>query len=288
MGKVEIDPVTGQETTGHEWDGIKELNTPMPKWWLYTMYACFAFAIGYWVLYPAWPGISGYSKGVLGYSSRAVHDLDLAAQKKSRSVWSDKFATMSIEEIGEDQQLMNFAMAGGKTIFAENCAACHGINGSGAAGYPILADDDWIWGGTKDAIYTTVRYGIRSGHEEARSSEMPNFLADELLTREQIGDVAEYVLSLSSSPNDSAAAGRGETLFAEQCSACHGEDGKGVIEMGGPNLTDHISYYGSTREAIVSQISKPQNGVMPQWVGRLDDVTIKQVSLYVHSLGGGQ
>lgn len=288
MADVEIDPITGQETTGHEWDGIKELNTPMPKWWLYTMYACFVFAIGYWVLYPAWPGISGYSKGVLGYSSRAAHDLDLIEQKKSRSVWSDKFAAMSVDEIGQDQQLMNFAMAGGKTIFAENCAACHGINGSGATGYPILADDDWIWGGTKESIYTTIKYGIRSNHEDTRLSEMPNFLADELLTGDEIGDVAEYVLSLSSAPNDSAAAGRGDPLFADQCSACHGEDGKGLIEMGAPNLTDSISYYGSTREAIVSQISKPKNGVMPEWVGRLDDVTIKQVSLYVHSLGGGK
>ncbi len=288
MTNVEKDPVTGQETTGHEWDGIKELNTPMPKWWLYTMYACFVFAGIYWILYPAWPGISGYSKGVLGYSSRAAHDQDLIAQKQSRSVWSDQFATMGIEEIGQDQQLMNYAMAGGKAIFAENCAGCHGASGSGATGFPVLADDDWIWGGTKEDIYTTIKYGIRSGHEEARVNDMPNFLADEILNPAQIADVAEYVLSLSDNSADGAAAGRGKPLFAEQCGACHGENGKGTMELGAPNLTDSISFYGNNRKTITAQISKPRHGVMPAWVNRLDDVTIKQVSLYVHSLGGGK
>jgi cytochrome c oxidase cbb3-type subunit III len=287
MANVERDPITGQDTTGHEWDGIKELNTPMPKWWLYTMYACFVFAAGYWVLYPAWPGISGYSKGVLGYSSRAALDQDLVAQKQSRSVWSNQFATMSIEEIGQDQQLMNYAMAGGRSIFAENCAGCHGTAGSGAPGYPVLVDDDWIWGGTKEDIYTTIKYGIRSGHDDARVNEMPNFMADEILNKKQIGDVAQYVLSLSGHSGDAAAVGRGAPLFAEQCVACHGEDGKGMKDLGAPNLTDSISFYGDTRDTIAAQISKPRHGVMPAWVDRLDDVTIKQVSLYVHSLGGG-
>ena len=288
MANVEKDPVTGQETTGHEWDGIKELNTPMPKWWLYTMYACFLFAGVYWVLYPAWPGISGYTKGVLGYSSRLAHDQDLAAQKQSRSVWSDQFATMSIGDIGQDQQLMNYAIAGGKSIFAENCAACHGTAGSGAPGFPILADDDWIWGGTQDDIYETVKYGIRSGHDEARENSMPDFLADEILNRDQIADVAQFVLSLSGKADDSAAAGRGAPVFEEQCAACHGEDGKGMTDLGAPNLADSISYYGNTAAHVAAQVAKPRHGVMPEWVDRLDDVTIKQVSLYVHSLGGGQ
>ncbi len=288
MGNVEKDPITGQESTVHEWDGIKELNTPMPNWWLYTMYATFVFALGYWVLYPAWPGITGYTQGVLGHSTRLAHEQDLIDQKQARSVWSDKFATMSIDEIGQDQQLMNYAMAGGKTIYAENCAACHGNAGSGAPGYPILADDDWIWGGTKEDIYTTVKYGIRSGHDETRASDMPNFLADEILNREQIGDVAQFVLSLTGNAEDAAATGRGAPLFEENCAACHGEEGKGTIDLGAPNLADSISYYGNTAETIAAQISKPRHGVMPEWVGRLSDVTIKQVSLYVHSLGGGK
>ncbi len=288
MANVEIDPLSGQETTGHEWDGIKELNTPMPKWWLYTMYACILFAVVYWLLYPAWPGISGYTKGLLGYSSRAALVQDLIEQKKSRSVWSDRFAAMGIDEIGQDQQLMNYAMAGGKSIFAENCAACHGAAGSGRPGFPILADDDWLWGGTKEDIYTTVKYGIRSGNDDARENEMPNFLGDEMLDRKQIGDVAQYVLSLSGSPADAAAASRGAPLFAEQCTACHGEDGKGSTDLGAPNLTDGISFYGNTEAAITAQITKPRHGVMPAWIDRLGDISVKQVALYVYSLGGGQ
>jgi len=288
MANVERDAISGQDTTGHEWDGIKELNTPMPKWWLYTMYACFLIAAVCWVLFPAWPGISGYTKGILGYSTRLSFDKDLAAQVKSRSVWSDKFAAMTVDEIGQDRQLMNYAIAGGRTIFAENCAPCHGNAGSGGPGYPILADDDWLWGGTRDDIYTTVKYGIRSGNDDARDNEMPNFLGDEILNRKQIADVAQFVLSLSGKADDSAAASRGAPVFAEQCTACHGEDGKGMTELGAPNLADSIWYYGNTAADIMAQVSKPRHGVMPAWVDRLDDVTIKEVSLYVHSLGGGQ
>lgn len=285
MANVEKDEISGQETTGHEWDGIKELNTPLPKWWLYTFYACILFAIGYWVVYPAWPSFSSFTKGTFGYSSRAMHDADLMEQKQSREAWTSKFASMDVEEIGSDRQLLNYAMAGGKIIFAENCAPCHGSSGAGAPGYPVLADDDWIWGGTREAIQTTVLYGIRSGHDEARASEMPKFKADEILNDEQISAVADYVVSLS---GGESAAGEGQEIFANECSACHGEDGTGVNDLGGPNLADGIWLYGQGKEAVAAQISKPKHGVMPAWVERLSDVEIKQVSLYVHSLGGGQ
>ena len=288
MAKVEKDEISGQETTGHEWDGIKELNTPMPKWWLYTYYACIVFAVGYWVVYPSWPGFSDYLKGTSGYSSRAALDEDLAAQKQSRSPWTDKLAAMPVGEIGADQQLLDYAMAGGKIIFAENCAPCHGSSGSGAPGYPVLADDDWIWGGTREDIHTTVSYGIRSGHDEARDSAMPNFLGDEVLDKAQIADVSNYVLGLSGGTSDTQAALRGATIFEAECAACHGEDGKGIADMGGPNLTDGIWLYGKDSAAIASQIGKPKHGVMPAWSGRLSGVDIKLVSLYVHSLGGGQ
>ena len=288
MANVEKDAISGQETTGHEWDGIKELNTPMPKWWLYTYYVCIVFAVGYWVVYPAWPTLSSYTKGTGGYSSRGEHDADLAAQKQSRSAWTSKFAAMNVDEIGGDRQLLNYAMAGGKIIFAENCAPCHGTAGSGAPGYPILADDDWIWGGTRDAIHTTVAFGVRSGHDETRESEMPNFLGDEILNKAQIADVAEYIMSLSDGSIRSDGVERGAVVFEEQCSACHGEDGKGLPELGGPNLTDAIWLYSKSKEAIATQVSAPKHGVMPAWTGRLSDVEIKQVSLYVHSLGGGQ
>ena len=288
MADVEKDPITGQYTTGHEYDGIKELNTPLPKWWLYTMYASILFAVVYWILFPAWPGISGYTKGLLGYSARLTLKQDLIDQKKSRSVWSNKFASMTVDQIAKDQQLMDYAMAGGKAIFAENCVPCHGNAGSGRPGYPVLADDDWLWGGTKQDIYTTIRYGIRANNDDTRSNQMPNFLGDEILNRKQISDVAEYVLSLSGKSKDTAAATRGGAVFAENCTACHGEGGKGSTELGAPNLSDSISFYGNTKKAIMAQVSKPRLGVMPAWVSRLDDITIKQVSLYVYSLGGGQ
>jgi len=289
MAKVEKDEISGQETTGHEWDGIKELNTPMPKWWLYTYYACIVFAVGYWIVYPSWPGFSDYLKGTGGYSSRAALDEDLANQKQSRSAWTDKFAAMNVDQIGADQQLLNYAMAGGKIIFAENCAPCHGSSGSGAPGYPVLADDDWIWGGTREDIHTTVNFGIRSDHEETRDNTMPNFLGDEILDKAQIADVAHYVLSLSGgADSNSVSAKRGGEIFAEECVACHGENAKGITDLGGPNLTDGIWLYGKESADISAQISQPRHGVMPAWNGRLSDVEIKLVSLYVHSLGGGQ
>jgi cytochrome c oxidase cbb3-type subunit III len=288
MATVEKDEITGTETTGHEWDGIKELNTPMPKWWLYSYYACIIFSVGYWVIYPSWPTFSDYAKGIQGYSSRAEHDADLAAQAQDRSQWSEKFAAMGVDDIGDDHQLLDYAMAGGKIIFAENCAPCHGSAGAGAPGYPVLADDDWIWGGTREDIHTSVSYGIRSDHEETRDSEMPNFLGDEVLEKAQIADVTNYVLSLSGAASDASAVGRGAVVFEDECAACHGEDGKGVADMGGPNLIDGIWLYGKDTAGISAQIGKPRHGVMPAWSGRLSDVEIKLVSLYVHSLGGGQ
>ncbi len=285
MAQTEKDALTGTETTGHEWDGIKELNTPLPKWWVYTFIVTVVWSIGYWVVYPAWPTLSTYTKGVIGYSSRAELDADMIALEESRSVWLGKFEGASLEDLAGDRELLNYAMAGGKFIFAENCAPCHGAGGAGARGYPVLADDDWLWGGTPEAIGTTIRYGIRSGHDEERISEMPQFGADELLEAEQIGQVADYVLSLSGGGTANDA---GKAVFEEQCAACHGEDGKGDREQGGPNLTDGIWLYAEGRDAVVAQIKAARHGVMPAWEGRLDDVSIKLVALYVHSLGGGQ
>ena len=285
MAEPEKDALTGTQTTGHEWDGIKELDTPLPKWWLYTFIVCVVWAVGYWVVYPAWPSLSGYTKGVIGYSSRAELDADLAAVKKSRAGWLGKFEDATVDDIAGDRELLNYAMAGGKFIFAENCAPCHGAGGAGAPGYPVLADDDWLWGGTPADIDTTIRFGIRSGHEEERLNEMPRFGPDEVLTAEQIGEAADFVLSLSGQRSGNDA---GKVLFEEQCAACHGEDGEGLPEMGGPNLKDGIWLYAGSRDGIVKQIATPRHGVMPAWEGRLDGVSIKQVALYVHSLGGGQ
>jgi cytochrome c oxidase cbb3-type subunit 3 len=250
-----------------------------------VLYATIIWAIGYMIAYPAWPSLSGYTKGLLGYSSRANLVADLEAVRESRSVWVDKFSELEVGEIVENPDLLQFAMAGGAFIFGENCAPCHGSGGAGAPAYPVLADDDWIWGGTLEDIHTTIAYGIRSDHDETRYSEMMAFGADELLEPAQISAVADYVLSLSGS---GAANDEGAEIFEEQCTGCHGDDGKGLPEVGGPNLSDDIWLYGGTKDAIVAQIVKPRHGVMPAWVDRLDDATIKQATIYVHSLGGGQ
>ncbi len=285
MATHEKDALTGTETTGHEWDGIKELNTPLPRWWLWTFWGSVIWAMGYFIAYPAWPTLSGYTKGVLGYNSRLELGKELEAVKQSRSVWLDKFEKMSVAEVAADQELLTYAMAGGKVIFGDNCAPCHGASGSGNSGYPVLADDDWLWGGTVDDIAQTIRFGIRTDHADTRSNVMPPFVKDELITVEQADQIAGYVMSLSGQ----GTVPEGDTaLFVEHCASCHGQDGKGLSDMGGPNLTDGIWLYGGSKEAVLSQIKAPKSGVMPVWTGRLSDVEIKQVSVYVHSLGGGK
>ena len=290
MANVEKDPVTGTDTTGHEWDGIKELDTPLPKWWLLTFYATIIWSIGYWVVYPSWPTLTDYAKGAWETTNRLEHAQEMAAVAESRKVWTAKFEGKEIGEVAKDSELLNYAMAGGRVIFADNCQPCHGSSGSGAPNFPVLADDDWIWGGTLDDIQTTVQYGIRSGHDDERASDMPNFVEDETLTVAQAGQVADYVMSLSSGQGASE---EGKTLFEENCASCHstegeGADGAGYQETGGPRLSDGIWLYGAGREGVLAQITKPQHGVMPAWDGRLSETEIKQVSIYVHSLGGGQ
>ncbi|MCB2099335.1 MAG: cytochrome-c oxidase, cbb3-type subunit III [Rhodobacterales bacterium] len=285
MAQVDRDALTGTDTTGHEWDGIKELNTPLPKWWLYTFYACILWAFGYFIAMPAWPSLSNYTKGMLGYSSRANLESEMQAVQASRAPWADRIAEASVEDVAKDPELLQYAMAGGKVIFADNCQPCHGSAGAGAPSYPVLADDDWIWGGTLPAIYQTVKYGIRSTSDETRISDMPAYGRDELLEPAQIQAVADYVMSLS---GQGTASDAGKAVFDENCAACHGEDGKGLKDTGGPNLTDGIWLYKPGRDGVVAQVTNPRHGVMPTWEGRLDDVSIKQVTVYVHALGGGQ
>lgn len=285
--KPEKDEISGTETTGHEWDGIKELDNPLPRWWLYIMAGTFVFALIYWVLYPAWPSVKDFSKGLLGYSSRANLTEEVEAAHARQASYIERIEAVPAEEVQADPELFAFAMAGGRSAFAVNCSQCHGTGAEGAVGYPNLNDDDWLWGGTIEAIETTIRYGIRSEHEDTRLNEMPAFLADEWLTEEQINDVAEYVLSLTDQATDQAAAERGKAVF-EECSACHGEQGEGIQELGAPALNDHIWLYGGEKEDIVQTVSYSRGGVMPAWEGRLDDATIKQLAVYIHGLGGGQ
>jgi cytochrome c oxidase cbb3-type subunit 3 len=286
--KIEKDALTGRDTTGHEWDGIKELNTPLPKWWLYVMYATIVWSVVWWFLYPSWPGITGYFGGIVGANQRLEFDQRMTAAGASQAQYLERIDAASLEQIASDPELTSFALAGGGAAFADNCAPCHGLGGAGQGPYPSLADDAWLWGGTLDDIHTTLLYGIRSNHEDTRFNLMPAFGTDGILDRQQINDVAEHVLALAGREHDAAAAERGAEVYAEQCAACHGEAGEGIQELGAPRLDDAIWLYGGTKEEIVAQIYAPRHGVMPAWTGRLDPETLKTLTVYVHGLGGGQ
>ncbi|MGI9477788.1 MAG: cytochrome-c oxidase, cbb3-type subunit III [Hyphomicrobiaceae bacterium] len=284
----EVDEVTGTETTQHEWDGIKELNTPLPRWWLWTFYVSIAWSLVYFVLYPSWPTFSGYTKGMLGYSQRATVAAELKAAKDAQAANRDLIAKTALADIPKKPELLRFSLGAARIPFAENCAPCHGRGAQGSVGYPNLADDDWIWGGKIEDIHQTIRYGVRWSHDDTRASDMPRFGLDELLDKAQINDSAEFVLSLTNQATDKEAVERGKAIYAEQCVACHGENGKGNAELGAPNLTNQVWLYGGDKAAIMTSIHTGRGGKMPQWVGRLDAVTIKALAVYVHSLGGGR
>lgn len=284
----DIDEVTGVETTGHEWDGLKELNKPLPKWWLYTFYATIVWGIGYMVIYPAFPTMTSYTKGVLGYSQRDAVTKEVAAGKEAQATFRNQIAKASLDEIKTKPDLLRFAVAGGSAAFATNCAPCHGRGAQGAAGYPNLNDDDWLWGGSIQEIAQTIEHGVRSGLKDARDSQMPRFGIDKLLDEKQIGDTAEFVLSLSGKSTDPAAAGRGKAIFADQCASCHGEKGEGNKDLGSPRLSDGIWLYGGSKAEVAESIRTGRGGMMPSWGNRLDAVTVKSLAVYVHSLGGGK
>jgi len=281
----EKDEFTGVETTGHEWDGLKELNNPAPRWWLLIFLVTCVWSVGYWVIYPAWPTLSGSTKGSAGWTSHKKLAGEQAEITQRRGAFSEKIKAHSLEEIQKDPELYTFAVVGGKTMFKENCAACHGTGAQGGRGYPNLNDDDWLWGGSLNDIYTTIKYGVRSTHAETRVSQMPAFGKDGLLKADEISKIADHVLSLSQKGPANA---EGAELFKQNCAACHGDTGKGNRSMGAPNLADAIWLYGGTKADIVAQVNNPRHGVMPTWETRLPDDTIKQLTIYVHSLGGGE
>jgi cytochrome c oxidase cbb3-type subunit 3 len=285
----DIDQVSGTSTTGHAWDGIKELNTPLPRWWVLTFYATIVWAIGYWIVYPAWPLLASHTTGIWNYSSRAEVATDLANLEKIRGDKMVALGAAPLADIAKDPALLALARARGKTVFGDNCAPCHGTGGAGAKGYPNLNDDEWLWGGSLDQILQTLQFGIRSGHPKTRESAMLAFGKEGVLKKDQIVTVANYVRSLSglstAAGYDAAA---GKKLFADNCASCHGDNGKGNPELGAPDLTDKIWLYGSDEATLVETITNGRAGVMPAWVGRLDPSTIKALTVYVHSLGGGK
>ena len=287
MSKRELDEATGVETTAHEWDGIRELDNPLPRWWLWVWWASIAVAAVYWVLMPAWPGVSGYTRGILGQSDRAAVAGELAGLKTLRDVQGARLRDASLEQIEADPELQAYALAAGQAVFGDNCATCHGAGGAGFKGYPNLRDDVWLWGGSLEQIRRTIAFGARSSHPETHTSQMPAFGRDQMLNDAQIGDLTEYVVALSRRPADKAAVGRAAPLYQAQCAACHGPAGEGSQALGAPNLTDGEWLYGGDRADIRGQIFNGRNGVMPAWGDRFDPETIKALAVYIHANAAG-
>lgn len=285
-----IDAVTGTSTTGHSWDGISELNTPLPRWWLWTFYLTIVWAIGYWIVYPAWPLISSHTTGLFGYSSRAEVAKEVAALEAFRDRQAAGLKDATLEQIKANPELNRLALARGKAAFGDNCVPCHNVGGAGSVGFPNLTDDDWIWGGKLADIQQTITHGIRwTQNNETRMGEMLAFQKTGVLKADEVATVVEYVRSIAKLDVTSGAdLKKGEKLFADNCASCHGEQAKGNKEVGAPDLTDAIWLYGNSRTAMIETVANGRAGAMPAWGVRLDPVTIKSLTVYVHTLGGGQ
>ncbi|MBC6404880.1 MAG: cytochrome-c oxidase, cbb3-type subunit III [Rhodospirillales bacterium] len=287
-GTPEKDAISGVETTGHEWDGIKELNNPLPRWWAIIFYLTIVWAAIYAIFMPAVPLFGGFTQGVLDWSSRGALSASMQEAVAEQKPYLDKIQSLSPAQIAGDRELAGFVQAGGKSAFLVNCSPCHGQGAQGSPGYPNLNDDAWIWGGTPEDINHTITYGIRNAHEESRQNVMAAYGRDGLLSPAEIDAVTEYVLSLSGRSGDPEAVEKGKPLFENNCVSCHREGGAGDTELGAPNLTDAIWLYGGSKAKIIETLTYGRAGMMPAWEGRLSDDTIKLLTVYVHALGGGQ
>ena len=286
MADKRIDEATGTETMGHEWDGIEELNTPLPRWWVLTFYACILFAIGYCVVYPAIPLGNHGTQGLWGWTSRGQLANDTNGAQSEHAAVIAELAKTPIEALSDNPKLMAAAVAGGKAAFRVNCVQCHGAGAAGSKGFPNLNDDDWLWGGDLKTLEVTITHGIRAPDDAAtRTSLMPNFGKDGILTAAQVNSVAGHVLSLSGKAPANAA---GQAIFAANCVVCHGPEGKGNRQVGAPNLSDAIWLYGGSKADVIASVTNAHAGQMPAWGARLDPVTIRMLAAYVHSLGGGE
>lgn len=287
--KKRIDKPTGTETVGHEWDGIEELNTPLPRWWLWTLYATIIWGIAYTVAFPAWPMIREATAGVMGWSSRGQLEQELAADQARKAPIMSAVAATPVEQLQGNPQLMQAAVEGGRSAFRVNCVQCHGSGAAGTKGYPNLNDDDWLWGGDIKAIHYSIEHGVRNpDHSQTRMSQMPAFGRDGLLQPNEIDDLTGYVRAVSRQQPINAAARRGQALFVTNCAACHGADARGNRAFGAPNLTDAIWLYGGDSASVRKSINDARFGVMPRWGDKLDPATVKMLAAYVHSLGGGE
>ncbi|MEM8918141.1 MAG: cytochrome-c oxidase, cbb3-type subunit III [Pseudomonadota bacterium] len=284
-----VDKATGTETVGHEWDGIVELDTPMPRWWVWTFYATIVWGIVYMILYPAWPLVNSATEGVLGWTSRGELQEEMSAREEQLEPIRAALVASDINSVAANENLRSQAINGGASAFRVHCVQCHGSGASGFKGYPNLNDDDWLWGGDLEAIEYTLVHGIRQpDHPDTRFSQMPAFGRDGILQPGEIQDVVSYVRTLSGDESTSPASQRGAVLYEANCTICHGADGTGDRLQGSPNLTDRIALYGRDRDSLTDTITNSRYGVMPRWSERLDPATVRMLAIYVHSLGGGE
>ncbi|MCL4105223.1 UNVERIFIED_CONTAM: hypothetical protein GTU68_055354 [Idotea baltica] len=289
MAQKKTDDLTedGVGTTGHEWDGIKELNNPLPRWWLWCFYLTIIWGVGYTIAYPAWPLVKGATAGVIGFSTRAQVAQDIAAVDERNAALTAQLASADLTAVPQDEALNRYAVAGGASVFKTYCSQCHGSGAAGAKGYPNLLDDDWLWGGGVEEIAYTIRHGIRNDFDpDAHWSQMPAY--GEIFEPQEIAQTVQYVLALSGQEHDAAKASLGAELFLEQCSACHGENGMGDRLQGAPNLTDAIWLYGGDEATLTETVTNARFGVMPPWSNRLSEAEVNAVATYVHQLGGGE
>lgn len=289
MALEERDPFTGRQTTGHEWNGIKELDTPVPRGVLMFLIVTHVWAIALWFFVPTWPLGTTYTKGLLGVDQKTTVEANIVSAQQARASWVTRLETEPYDAILADEHLMAIVRTTGHRLFGDNCAACHGRDGRGRAGYPDLTDDDWLWGGSPELIEQTMRVGVNSRHPESRIAQMPAFGREAMLDSTQVRNVAAYVYSLSnpdySTEQNLASIEAGREVFAANCTACHGEDARGNRDVGAPDLTDKRWLYGGDLQTIIATVHGGREGHMPTWDERLTTANIRTLALYVHDLG---
>lgn len=286
MAIEERDPQSGWMTTGHEWNGIKELNTPVPRVVWFFLIASFLYSLVYWVLMPAWPLGRDYTRGLLGLDQRDIVTQSVAQAAAGRKPWVDQIAAKDYAAIQADDRLMADVRQTGRTLFGDNCAACHGLSAHGGPGFPDLTTPSWLWGGDPATIAETIRVGINSTNPDSRASQMLAFGRDGILPRTDVEAVVAYVRSLSdlkppATPGQIAA---GKVVFEANCVSCHGEDARGKTEMGAPDLIDRHWIYGGDLQSVFTSVWGGRQGHMPSWQGRLSPVDIKILALYLTTL----
>jgi len=284
MAVEERDGHSGYLTTGHEWNGIKELNTPVPRLVYLTLAVTALFAVGYWILMPAFPLGSTFTKGLLGADDRTAVTAAVKQAQTDRARWTDLIAAKSYDDIQGDPRLMAQVRATGAVLFGDNCAACHQRDARGGNGFPNLTTQSWLWGGTPEAIAETIRVGVNAAHPNTRVSQMPAFGRDGVLKRDEMENVVAYVMSLSAPQAGKVSADRiaaGKAVFTANCAACHGPEGRGNLELGAPNLTDSHWIYGSDATALYAGVWGGLQNQMPSWEGRLSALDRKILVLYI-------